>query len=59
MKKKKNILYIIPGETGFIETDEKILKSFANVKKVSHLQKSSVEKLFSFKKKKKPYQQKH
>ena len=36
MKKKKNILYIISGETGFKETDEKILKSFANVIKVNY-----------------------
>tara|TARA_B100000519_G_scaffold17677_1_gene12932 strand:- start:2713 stop:3708 length:996 start_codon:yes stop_codon:yes gene_type:complete len=31
--KKKQILYIVNGETGFINTDEKILSSFSNVRK--------------------------
>tara|TARA_A100001011_G_scaffold400109_1_gene512397 strand:- start:4100 stop:5098 length:999 start_codon:yes stop_codon:yes gene_type:complete len=33
LNKKKQILYIVNGETGFINTDEKILSSFSNVRK--------------------------
>ena len=32
MGKKKRILYIVAGETGFINTDEKIIRSFADVR---------------------------
>ena len=32
MDKKKRILYIVAGETGFINMDEKILSSFADVR---------------------------
>ena len=32
MDKKKRILYIVAGETGFINTDEKIIRSFADVR---------------------------
>ena len=34
MYNKKQILYIVNGETGFINTDEKILRSFSNVRKI-------------------------
>jgi glycosyltransferase involved in cell wall biosynthesis len=33
LDKKKRILYIVAGETGFINMDEKILSSFADVRK--------------------------
>ena len=36
MNKKKNILFIISGETGFKKIDEKILQSFSNVKKINY-----------------------
>ena len=32
MSNKKRILYIVAGETGFINMDEKILSSFADVR---------------------------
>jgi len=32
LSKKKRILYIVAGETGFINTDEKIIRSFADVR---------------------------
>ena len=33
MSKKRKILYLVNGETGFINMDEKILRSFADVRK--------------------------
>ena len=37
MNNKKNILYIISGETGFKKTDEQILQSLGNVCKIDYL----------------------
>ena len=35
MNKKKQILYIVAGETGFINTDEKIISSFADARTIT------------------------
>jgi len=37
LKKKRKILYLISGETGFKKTDEEILRSFAVVRKYNYL----------------------